>query len=176
MKAEFTLTKVTSKLIEELKSYNQWVIWKSVEGRKIPFKPGVGPASSVDSETWSCWTKVKKYKRKGFVLTESDPFVCLDLDHCLDDSRTVEANVTEIILFFESYCEISPSGKGLHIWLKSEKKFPSVRKKDFELYTDKRYITITGNWLFNFPIRESSKQLEDIKEQRANRKKKIETQ
>ena len=50
----------------------------------------------------------------GFVLTETDPFVAIDIDNCVSAGElSPEAQV--IVNCVHSYTEISPSGHGLRI-------------------------------------------------------------
>jgi len=158
-------------LIKELRKYKAWVDWKTINGRKIPINPRTGKAAStVDPSTWSEFEGTGlKSPNRGFVLSDDDPFTCLDLDHCLISMSTlngqkdweVNKKATEILFYLDSYTEISPSGTGLHIWVKG--KIPAaIKRSDFEIYSTKRYITVTENPLFNSEIQDRQKQLDAI--------------
>jgi len=158
-------------LVKELRKYKAWVDWKTIDGRKIPINPRTGKAAStVDSSTWSNFGEVGlKSPNRGFVLSDDDPFTCIDIDHCLismnviDGERNWEISkkATEILFYLDSYTEISPSHTGLHIWVKG--KIPAaIKRSDFEIYSTKRYITVTENPLFNSEIQDRQKQLDAI--------------
>ena len=82
----------------DLASRRQWVCWsrKLRKGKetKIPYQPNGKPASTTDSRTWSemptCFTEVvaAKFDGIGYVLTDDDGVVCIDLDHCLSPATS----------------------------------------------------------------------------------------
>ena len=80
------------------------------------------------------------------MLSPDDPFVGIDLDHCLDPvtghpSHEAEAMVRQLA----SYTEISPSGTGLRIFVRGSLP-PTGRKKGWiEMYTESRFLTVTGH-------------------------------
>jgi len=87
----------------------------------------------------------------GFVLTATDPFVGIDLDHCRDPhTGTVEPWAQKIISILDSYTEVTPSETGLHVFVKAnlpEFLGPDVkgrRKGPVEIYASERYLTVTG--------------------------------
>jgi hypothetical protein len=148
---------------EELKQYNQWVCWKYEdrgEGKptKLPYNPNNGTLANVnESYTWSSFDiaklalKTYDYSGIGFILTDNDPFAFIDLD----DAKSDEERLLQSQIFdnFESYSEISPSGSGLHIICKGS--LPKgKRKQSVELYTNQRYMTVTGDVYRNEPIKD----------------------
>ena len=87
-------------------------------------------------------------KGVGFVFSESDSFVGIDIDNCISaDNGDIEQHAKEIIDQLDSYTEISPSGKGVHVIAKG--KLPDGWRKNgnVEIYDTGRYFTITGNLL-----------------------------
>ncbi len=86
----------------------------------------------------------------GFVLHEDDGFACVDLDHCIANG-VVEEWAMEIVRSLNSYTEISPSGKGLHIWVRAEMDVAGRRHGKVEIYSSKRYITVTADHLAGTP-------------------------
>ncbi|MBV08677.1 hypothetical protein [Rubinisphaera sp.] len=87
----------------------------------------------------------------GFVFTDDDPFVGVDLDHCLEpETGNLLPWVSEIVDLLDSYTEISPSGTGVKIILESSGMLPGRRKSSLgvEIYSSGRYFTITGH-VFN---------------------------
>lgn len=82
----------------------------------------------------------------GFVLTEDDPFVCVDLDNCADPSRSFGwSELAETILgnMPGAIVEVSQSCRGLHVWCRSSVAFThSMRRVDLgiEMYSSRRFI------------------------------------
>lgn len=130
--------------MEELKILKQWVLHK----KKVPYSINGYRASPTKPTTWASYEDVKnmlqkypsKYDGIGFVFTESDDYVGIDLDYGIDESIR-----EDIINTLDSYTEISPSGKGYHIIVKGKKTAEANRKDHLEIYDHARYFTITGN-------------------------------
>jgi hypothetical protein len=152
----------------EVKTLRQWVNWKLVPNEKKPEKsdkppidPKTGrPASCSDPKTWSDFpTAVDRYQRClahgiGFQLTP--PYVGIDLDGCRErDTGEIAPWALKIVRAFSTYCEVSPSGKGLHIILKGTlppggNVHKSGRVK-IEMYDSLRYFTFSGRHLKETP-------------------------
>lgn len=116
---------------------------------KRPVCPSTGAWASVtDPTTWGTFkaASARDSERLGYVL--GDGIGCIDLDHCLDDEGRPNAPAAELIEFYaRSYIEISPSGRGLHIWGTSPERggFKRTWKgQPVEYYSTGRYITVTG--------------------------------
>jgi len=87
----------------------QWVCWKKTQRdgntTKIPVTPGGGGfASSTDPETWAGFEIALEYARTGkadgvgFVFTDDDPIVGVDLDDCRDpETGEVDSEAQDII-------------------------------------------------------------------------------
>jgi hypothetical protein len=140
-----------------------WVCWRSIERKgkptKVPFTPAGSPASSTDPRTWStfgeCFTAAfveGKFDGIGFVFTDADGLVGLDLDDCLQDGEP-SADARQIISRFGSYAEISPSGNGVKLIARGKLPEPGRRNGKLELYSSKRFFTITGQHLPGSPER-----------------------
>jgi hypothetical protein len=154
---------------DELKKMPNWVGWKlesKSDGKptKIPYSQTGVLASSTNTETWRCFDDVKdippmKSMGAGFMF-DGNGIVGIDLDHCLQDG-IIDERFIPIITTLSSYTEISPSGTGLHIFVRcSDKPYNTGRKKeDLEIYSDGRYFTITGvqfpgtpNTIIEYPV------------------------
>ena len=82
----------------------------------------------------------------GFVFSSADPFTGIDLDGCVDPATgEVAVWAMEIVRYFDSYTELSASGTGIHIIVKGE--MPNRRKDEVEVYSSKRFFTVTGHVL-----------------------------
>jgi len=143
----------------ELAVLRQWVCWRleiDKNGRdiKIPYNPETGrKASSSNPATWRSYAEAEYAKEKhlfngiGFVFTTECGIIGIDLDHCLVDGKPNDMAAMILAKLPPTYIEISPSGEGLHIFLKG--KMPSSgnrnNKNGVEMYSSGRYFTVTGS-------------------------------
>ena len=71
----------------------------------------------------------------------------VDIDHAKDAAGNWNTAATDITERLASYAEISPSGEGVHIFIKAVK--PGNKSKNaaagVEMYDTKRFFTVTGN-------------------------------
>jgi len=156
-----------------LKQAERWVVWSyvpetdpdinEVSWDKPPrcAKTG-GLASSTNPQTWTTYTEaVAAFERGGldglgFVLTakpgDEHRLVGVDLDKCRDpETGAIEQWAADIITRLDSYTVVSPSGRGLRIFL-SGRLPPNGRKKGFyENYKTGRYVTVTGQHISGTP-------------------------
>lgn len=145
---------------EELKKYKQWINWRyearegSAKPTKVPLNPHNGKLASVTNpDTWGDFkTALANTARPdcdgvGFVITDNDPYCFIDLDDPSVDGQINQATFDrqrKIFETFASYTEFSPSNKGVHIIVKA--KLDSGRRRDcVEIYTNQRFMTMTGN-------------------------------
>ena len=136
----------------ELKARPQWVLWRAVGDKpdKVPYSARTGRrASSTDLLTWSTFQEALEayengeYAGLGFVFSSADPFTGIDMDDCVDADGEIAQWALEIARYFDSYTEISATGTGLHIIVRGE--IPNRRKGDVEVYSSKRFFTVTGH-------------------------------
>ena len=140
---------------QELKEVNNWVCWNP---EKIPINPKTGQyAKSTDSGTWGSYKEAIRLSKHhedlgiGFMIGDTD-YIAIDLDDVEEDlmgyiDGGIENIVYEFIDNLKSYAEISPSGKGIHIWTKGTINLDGNRKDKVEMYdkNSPRYLTFTGN-------------------------------
>lgn len=161
---------------DELQSLSQWVVWKyedhgGPKPTKVPYSSRwASPASVNNPNTWSDFASTiqainsGEVAGAGFVLTEEDPYGFIDLDNAWqkneagvyihNDPQGIHDRQVKIFNAFDSYAERSPSGEGLHVIIRTPN-LPTGRKRSsVELYTSKRYMTMTGDVFRNAPIRE----------------------
>lgn len=141
---------------EALQSREQWVCWrvKERDGKdtKVPVIPDDGGfASATDEETWRSFETAVEYASTGeadgigFVFTEDDPFVGVDLDDCRDPETGIPSeDAQEIVVSLESFTEVSPSGTGFHVIIEGEIPGDRSRKGSVEMYETARFFTMTG--------------------------------
>ncbi|WP_224338252.1 hypothetical protein [Haloprofundus halobius] len=156
MSDETTRKLILDGLPNVLVERDQWVCWRSEKrggkSTKIPVGPGVGSfASSTDSETWSDFETALEYHQRGqadglgFVFTDEDPIVGVDLDDCRDpESGEVDEDAQDIIERLDSYTEVSPSGSGFHVLVQGELPEGRNRRGKIECYDNARFFTVTG--------------------------------
>ncbi|MDM5250085.1 phage/plasmid primase, P4 family [Lysinibacillus sp. G4S2] len=145
---------------EELKNTKQWICYKAIpRGEKItkvPVHPISGnPIDANNKGNWLTFEEARVYAGGnkvtgiGFVFTDNDDFVGIDIDGCVDVNGKFNQVSMEILNCFKkkAYAEYSPSGRGIHLIVKGEK--TNQRSKNsvygLEVYSDKRYFTVTGN-------------------------------
>lgn len=162
-RSDAQIARILANFPQELRNLAQWVLWRyepNAKGdlTKVPYSVDGRRASSTDPVTWSTFEKVTAvYVRGGysgvsFAVCEHDPYLGVDLDHCLIDGQLdpLRASWVESL---SSYTEITPSGEGLRVWVRAV--VPGERKKnsqqDVELYDDKRFFTVTGNHFAGTP-------------------------
>lgn len=146
----------------EMRTYPQWICWAyhavgDEKPTKLPFDAKKNQMASVtDPTTWATYDEaVFRFMQGGmsgigFVLTNNDPFAFIDLDDTHGDAESFSRQ-QKIFNTFTSYSERSPSGMGLHIIVKGT--VPSGRKRSFvEVYSNARYMTMTGNVYQPAPI------------------------
>lgn len=145
---------------EELKQLPQWVCHRN----KVPFSPVTGaPAKAGQPVTWARFEDaVNAYSNHdgiGFEFNNND-IVGIDLDKVLDADGTLLPEAAGIVEIMDSYTEISPSGRGLHIFVKGDVPASGRRKGFIEVYKAGRYFTVTGNVYGTVkPINERTEQL-----------------
>jgi len=162
---------------DQLKSLPQWVLWR-YEGqpgekpKKQQFTTDGRLASVSNPETWTTfthalrmYTQSRGYEGLGLMLTKD--LTVIDLDNCLDTNGQPTPQAQQIVRATSSYTEISPSQKGLHIFLLGSVPGTSRRRENVEMYDTDRYITITGRRLPGTPdqIRENQEIIDRIHHQ-----------
>lgn len=172
----------------EMKMYPQWIVWRyedteSYKPTKVPYSPrNASLADVTNPATWGTFDEAvhtarsfpEQYAGIGFVLTENDPYTFIDLDDPNErnpdgsykhaDPAQIAQRQLKIYQEFESYAERSPSGNGLHIIVRGT--IPSGRRRSsIEVYSDRRYMTMTGNVFRDAPIKDYSELVHVLWEQ-----------
>jgi putative DNA primase/helicase len=137
---------------EQLKTRPQWVVWHAVGDKpdKVPYSARSSRrASSTDLLTWSTFQEALEayengdFAGLGFVFSSADPYAGIDLDNCVGGDGEIAGWALEIVRYFDSYTELSATGSGLHIIVRGD--VPNRRKGDVEVYSSKRFFTVTGH-------------------------------
>ncbi|TSD16178.1 hypothetical protein DP107_03180 [Haloglomus irregulare] len=153
----------------------QWLCWREEErdGKptKVPINPADGNwASTTDPETWSSFDIAYEFATEwnyglGFVFTEIDPLVGIDLDDCRDAENGRPTPVAkEIVGALDSYTEVSPSGTGYHVILQGRLPNDRNRRGKVEMYEKKRFFTVTGDHVEGTPksAKERPEELDEV--------------
>jgi hypothetical protein len=158
----------------ELRMLPQWVNWRlmTVDGKltKPPLCPNTLHKADITSpRSCSYFDKAAMNAKQGlatgvgFVFTPVDPYTGIDLDN-KDNDPAKEALFKRIINDFDSYTEVSPSGKGVHIIVRG--RVPrGLKRHGVEIYSVDRYFTMTGNIVRNRPIANAQFKLEQLWEE-----------
>ncbi len=152
MSAPFVPTDIYAAIPDELKRLRQWIVWKfeTMEGvvKKMPYNSVTNTKAQVNNPgTWNSFKSAcdaTGYDGIGFVFDGHNELVFIDLDNKQNDPA-VEANHQKAIEYLDSYTERSPSGKGYHIIAKGVTAAAGARGGNYEIYSDKRYATFTGD-------------------------------
>lgn len=168
---------------EEMKQHDCWVCWSREErnGRttKVPKNPKTGGnASTTLSGTWGSFVQAETYYAEhtdvidgiGYVFAESNGVVGIDFDHCVEDGKIISEEIQELVNRCGSYVELSPSGTGLHMYVRGKWKEPGGRKNNklgggiaIEVYPSARFFTVTGEVYSEArPLSEQQELLDEI--------------
>lgn len=153
----------------DLRQVAQWVVWarenrngKQTKVPRIASRPSAN-ASVSDPTTWATFDLALQALQQqpqlvdgiGFVLTMDDAFVGIDIDDCIADDGTIAPEIAALVAQLDSYTEVSPSGRGLRVFLRGRFRHPLTGTpggnapfpgcKKIEIYFASRFLTVTGN-------------------------------
>jgi primase-polymerase (primpol)-like protein len=166
----------TASIPADLLSRGQWVVWRREDrgdkATKVPYTAvdPSRPASSTDPSTWAtvdeALASCHAADGLGYVFAPDDPFVGVDLDDCIDESGELEPWAAEIVEALDSYTERSPSGRGLHVFVRGRLGGSRRRHGRFEVYDQGRYFATTGERVgTRDTVEERQAELDDVLEQ-----------
>lgn len=148
----------TFNIPQELRSTNQWVCWAG-GARKIPVTATGKNASVSDPSTWlsfeqacEAYSKDENICGIGFVFN-GNGITGIDIDNVVKDG-VISPETTKLLDSIDSYTEYSPSGNGIHCFIRGN--IPSGRgmKNDqIEMYDRGRYFTVTGDIAPQYPVK-----------------------
>lgn len=158
---------------DELKAIDRWVLWRYQRPDGKWTKPLFSAqtqrhAKTNDPQTWASFEKALGVYEEGgwdgigFVLTDEDDLVGVDVDHC--SAGDLDDEVRRDLIALDSYGETSPSGQGVRLMVRA--KLPPKKRKraQFEIYESGRYMTMTGHRLDFLPegVEPRQEQVEDF--------------
>lgn len=123
----------------------QWVVAGT---DKVPLNPKtLANASPTDPDTWATFDEACAHTDKfiGFVFTEDDPYVGIDLDR--PQNKEQEKRHALLIEHFATYAEVSMSGQGVHLICEGQLRGSGMRRDKVEVYDRDRYFIVTGRAL-----------------------------
>lgn len=148
----------------ELKALRRWAPWRgrynAERGKwdKIPVRcdqPEYG-LSTADVTKWGTFDEaLLTFNRSGgmlsgvgLVMTDIQDRTGIDIDNCLDAQGNAAPWAVEVVRALDSYCEISPSGKGLRVFVACQLEGGDWNNHDvgIEVYggSAPRFLTVTG--------------------------------
>jgi AAA domain len=156
---------------QQLKDLPNWVVWREEKRNgkktKVPYDANTHDfAKTNDSTTWASFSRAAEvsqilnahnYDGVGFMLKDSD-LTGVDFDGVVDDGVPELYVLNLISQIGTPYCEVTPSGTGLRVFIKGNQLPPgnrkfSAKKKGVEKYGAEiysgreggRYLTISGD-------------------------------
>lgn len=146
---------------EELKRYDHWLLWNTYPSSKDPELLDKVPVTKENDyfNGWNDTSKLYSFKEVSDALAtgkfdgigfspKNTPFVCIDLDN----DRSIEDIPQELLsIMNEGYAEISPSKRGIHVWMQAElpegtgKKRKTADGDAIELFSNSGWLTFTGD-------------------------------
>lgn len=154
---------------KEMRNTPNWILWrwggvsdsKTGHRKKYPINPVTyGKLDITSSQFLKSFEVVKalyeagKADGVGFVLTDTDPFMAFDIDNCINkDTGEITNTTRELVESIDSYAEFSPSGTGLHIYVKGTLPAEAPKRGRIEAYSAKHFMTVTGDVFHEAPIK-----------------------
>lgn len=159
----------------ELRSLPRWICWRmeerpdangEMQPTKVPYRAdGRGKAKTADGRgkvgsartTWGTFSDAVAASKRlgfdgiGFVFSDDDDLMGIDLDHCRDPrTGAIAPAAQELVDAFDTYTEVSTSGSGVHLILRGHFEPGTGNRKpldglNVEMYTRGRYFCMTGN-------------------------------
>jgi primase-polymerase (primpol)-like protein len=133
-------------------SGDRWLPWKPAGRHKIPLGRNGQPCDPAIADNWLPYQEARQVSR---ILGDSGPrigyalpgsgIVALDWDRVVDGcTGEIDSQVHAMIEDFQSYAELSPGGRGVHIYVAADLAIGNRRVAGLELVT-KGFITVTGH-------------------------------
>lgn len=169
---------------KKLQEGAEWCVWKrEIRGgvpTKVPYNPKTGErAESNNPDTFSSFDIADEAYMtddyNGVGIRVSNGFSAVDIDHCVE-AGIINDFALSIIDRLKSYTEYSPSKTGVRIIFRtppgyqynSGKYYLKNPHNGMEIYVSgatNRFVTITGNTIYDYPIRDISDELIPVLEE-----------
>ena len=150
---------------QSLRDTPRWICWDYMDSgdgkkpRKVPLGKGTDYGTNYnDPSAWRTFSSVMTEASEregvgiGFVFSDTDDIVGIDLDNSYDEQGWLKPWAREIAKYFSgAFCEQTPSGLGLHFIGRASKVVGRTRVElpdgdgGIERYSENRWFTFTGN-------------------------------
>lgn len=118
--------------------------WVRADG-KTPLRLDGRHASSTNPRSWASYGETAASKMGyGLGVMMGDGLAVYDFDHCFDASGILDDDAAETIRGIRDmvlYIEVSCSGEGLHVFVRSSAR--SYRRGGVEFYSRARFVRMT---------------------------------
>jgi hypothetical protein len=152
----------------ELLDKKVWTLWQletkpgSDKSTKVPYSPSGTRTSSTNPDTWATFDDVcaalqRHSKDCGIGCFNDGTYAFIDLDACIREGA-VDPWAQQLIHRLGTYTELSPSGAGVHMFLRGSILGDGKKINGIELYCHSRYFTVTGQ-----PVDTSGKGIRDAR-------------
>jgi hypothetical protein len=144
-----------------------WVLWRAAprgddKPAKVPYRVAAPliRASTTDPDTWGVFEDAAEAYGAlvdapadlvrgpvagiGVVLMLAEGITCIDLDRVIAPDGQLNTHAAAIVDRCASWTEISPSGTGLHIFVRGAVS-EALKGPQIEVYSTARYIAVTGH-------------------------------
>lgn len=176
---------ITVNIPQSLRKDGKFCVWKYIDRdghkTKCPYDPHTGSfGASNDPKSFSSFAHahlvLERYGYDGLGVGIFGDVCAIDLDDCITADGKLSEKAKDIISRMQSYTELSPSGKGIHILFRApnfdfdkSKYYINNQSEGIEAYvagTTNKFVTITGKRLVGSPhdLQERSSQLPEVLE------------
>lgn len=153
----------------ELAGRQQWLLWKyewdvkRESWLKVPYYPMGGrragdQGSDRDRMRLAILQVVRRVFERGgwsgigFAFLPDDGLIGIDIDKQYDaETGEMSPRCRGIVEAFDTFTEVSPSGKGLHLYVLGKTETAKSNDIGVEMFCNKQYFTVTGRHLANTP-------------------------
>ena len=146
----------------EMRERKQWLCYRNYAKQddkgnwkhsKIPYSPALHTSKGWNNaEAWvSFEDAIKEFQNNevlsglSFMVTNDDPYVAIDLDHCIENGQLSETATEFVSQLNGTYIERSRSKTGLHIFCKANLVEGNFNNNGVEMYRENKPIAMTGD-------------------------------
>jgi putative DNA primase/helicase len=142
----------------ELKLLPHWVVWRREDGHKTPYNAySRTKCDPTDPKQWAPFGQAVWASQGldgiGLALCAVDALVAFDLDNALAADGKALPWAAHLVNDLRSYTEVSPSGRGLRVFVFADKTrypfnklvHPIPGGGKAEIFFRKSYVTVTGD-------------------------------
>lgn len=139
-----------TKLPEELKQLNQFVIWKNIKGVKTVLNAYNGWFGSTNEET--CWSNLdvaltakETFQADGIGIVLTNGLMGIEIKNIYDNNNTIDPLAKKLIESINSYTEYTADKKGVRILCHANQ--PTNKSKfgkNIRWYSEDAFFDLTG--------------------------------